>query len=415
MKERAQNSSRYRTAPCNSTRKSVDGVARRATAIAILATVSAASSVHADPLSSPSFSGPLQPNPNPVAFDAGPFGKVYVTGQLSGLGMLQNHTATAPNMSNSDALADISNAQVQIQTTDGPLQFYLQAGAYSLPALGTPYMRSEKTFDQLYGPVTVAYAKAIVSQELSISAGALPTLIGAESTFTFQNMNVERGLLWNQEPAISRGVQVNYANGPLSAAISVNDGYYSGKYNWVAGTVSYAIDTANTVSFVGGGSFSSNRKASFATPLVQNNSSIFNLIYTYSHGSITFTPYLQYSRVNRDAESGVDRGAETYGAAALLKYAYSSEWSLGARAEFLKSSGGGCGGDSRCSPTNFLYGVGSSAWSLTVTPSYQKGAFFARGELGYVRSRHSEPGLTFGDSGTDRDQVRALLEVGILF
>jgi len=30
-------------------------------------------------------------------------------------------------------------------------------------------------------------------------AAKLPTLIGAEYTFTFENMNIERGLLWNQE------------------------------------------------------------------------------------------------------------------------------------------------------------------------------------------------------------------------
>ena len=37
--------------------------------------------------------------------------------------------------------------------------------------------------------------------------------MGAEYTFTFQNMNIERGLLWNQETAVNRGIQVNQALG----------------------------------------------------------------------------------------------------------------------------------------------------------------------------------------------------------
>jgi hypothetical protein len=37
-----------------------------------------------------------------------------------------------------------------------------------------------------------------------IFIGSLPTLIRAEHTFTFRNMNIVRGLLWDQESAVSR-------------------------------------------------------------------------------------------------------------------------------------------------------------------------------------------------------------------
>src|SRR5262249_9262077 len=150
---------------------------------------------------------------------------------LSGLGMAQSHAVPAPGTGNSDSILDLSNAQVEIQTTKGPVQFYLQGGAYSLPSLGATYLRADKAGSQLYGALPVAYAKVVLSPEVSVQAGSLPTLIGAESTFTFQNMNIERGLLWNQEPAVSRGVQVNYAKGPFTAALSVNDGFYSNRYN----------------------------------------------------------------------------------------------------------------------------------------------------------------------------------------
>jgi hypothetical protein len=379
---------------------------------ALLLTAGAA---HADPLSSPGFAGPLAPNPNPLSVDAGPLGKVYVSGQLTGLGLVQSHTTPAPGTGNADSLLDLSNGQVEIQTTSGPLQFYLQAGTYSLPSLGTPYLRSEKSSNDLYGPVPVAYAKAVFNPDWNIEVGALPTLIGAESTFTFQNINIERGLLWNQEPAISKGVQINYSHGPVTAGLSLNDGYYSGKYSWLSGTLSYAIDGSNTICLIGGGNLSQTGKSSFATPIAQDNSSIVNLIYTYSSGALTLNPYVQYSHVGRNDSLGINRSADTYGAALLVKYALTNQFSFGARAEYLKSSGGNCGNDPSCSPTNLLYGPNSDAWSLTLTPTFQRGVFFARTELSYTRTGGLQTGSGFGPNFNDRDQVRGLLETGILF
>ena len=105
----------------------------------------------------------------------------------------------------------------------------------------------------------------------------------------------------------------------------------------------------------------------------------------------------------------------TIESALLAKYTLNHEWSLGARAEYIKSSGGACGADPNCVPTNMLYGAKSDAWSLTITPTYEKGIFFVRGELSYVRVGHLEAGYGFGRDLNQRDQVRALVETGILF
>ncbi|VVE89173.1 porin [Pandoraea bronchicola] len=375
----------------------------------------AAGAVWGEALPAPAFSGVLRPIEDPISVDAGPLGSVYISGQVSALGIFQNNTVNAPGTGNRSSRFDIGNAQLEVQTTEGPLQFYLQAGTYALPSLGNPYVQSSKAVDQLYGPLPVAYAKVVVSPELNVMVGALPTLIGAESTFTFQNVNIQRGLLWNQEPAISRGVQVSYASGPVSASLSLNDGYYSNKYNWVSGSLSYAIDTSNSVSFVGGGSFSRNAESSSVTPLAQNNGYIVNLIYTHSAGALSLTPYFQYSRVGSHPAIGLDRSAETFGGALLVKYDFSSEWSLGARAEYIKARGKGCDEDTLCTPTNLLYGANSGAWSLTLTPTFQTKRFFARGELAYVRIQKPGVDAAFGGDGTRRGQVRALAEVGLRF
>jgi hypothetical protein len=71
----------------------------------------------------------------------------------------------------------------------------------------------------------MAWAKIAPTDNFYIQGGKLPTWIGAENAFTFQNMNIERGLLFAQEPTISRGGQLGYTQGPLALALSWNDGF----------------------------------------------------------------------------------------------------------------------------------------------------------------------------------------------
>src|SRR5262249_42525683 len=150
--------------------------------------------------------------------DAGPLGKIYFSGQLTGLGLYQDNPAPGDK----GGRGDLSNGQIEVQKTDGLVQFYVQAGAYALPSVGTAYVKGTDLPDLTYKWVPVAYLKLQPTANFSILAGKLPTLIGAESTFTFQNMNIARGLLWNQEPAISRGVQANYTTGPWTVSASIN-------------------------------------------------------------------------------------------------------------------------------------------------------------------------------------------------
>ena len=162
-------------------------------------------------LPTPTFVGPLAELP-PATFDAGPFGKLAVNGILSGMGLYQGGYRALSNDSQQVAL---SNGQVFIQKTDGWWQFYLQAGAYNILALGTPFLATDQTLSNLFGALPVAYLKLQPAKNTSILVGALPTLIGAEYTFSFQNMHIERGLLWNQENAVNRGVQISQTHGQI--------------------------------------------------------------------------------------------------------------------------------------------------------------------------------------------------------
>ena len=257
-----------------------------------------------------------------------------------------------------------------------------------------------------------ASSKLVPNDSFSIQAGKLPTLIGAEYTFSFQNSNIERGLLWNQENAIARGVQGNYTLGPVAASIALSDGFYSDHYNWLSGLVTYTIDPENTIAVDGGGNVDKTSQTSLATPLLQNNSQIYNLMYTYNAAPWTVAPYLQYTYVPTNKSLGITHDGSTFGAALLASYAFPDldGVSLPVRVEYITSSG-----SARDGSPNLLYGAGSEAWSFTVTPTYQKGIFFARAEASYVDTSKTTVGAVFGTNGNAKSQFRGLLETGVMF
>ena len=354
-------------------------------------------------LPTPSITGPLQGIP-PAIFDAGPFGKLAVNGVLSGFGMVQgNHVA-----GDDSKQAALSNGQVFIQKTDGWFQFYVQAGAYNLPALGTPFLATDKAVSNLYGPVPVAFLKLQPGKNTSIQVGALPTLMGAEYTFTFENMNISRGLLWNQENAVNRGIQVNQTMGKFTASMSWNDGFYSNRYSWLSGSLTYASGP-HSLAFVGMGNLAQTKFQSLATP-VQNNGTMYAVLYTFNKAPWIIQPYWQYTNIPTNPSIGVVKGATTNAAAILVSRTFKHGFSLPARFEYIKSSG-----SASDQSVNLMYGPGSSGTSITVTPTYQRGGFFVRGELAYVHAGSIAPGSAFGSDGTLQHQTRAMAEFGFIF
>jgi len=353
------------------------------------------------PLSTPSMFGPLAPNPNPYSIDTGTFGKIYASGVLSGLGLAQAHPVTHDE----NGLLDLSNAQFSVQKADGPVQFYVQAGEYILPSLGTVYQRAGYTTEHFFGPIPIAYVKIAPTDNFSVQAGKLYTLIGTENTFDFQNANIEHGLLWNQTNDLSRGVQVNYSQGPLSGSLALTDGFYSGNFNWVSGALTYTIDPNNSLTVLGSGNFHRDSENTLATPLTLNNSQLTQLNYSYTTGPWNFSPTLQWTHVPKDTSIGLTASASTYGAGLTTKYNINTNWNIAARAEYINTTGG----------TNVAYGPGSNAWSLTLTPTYQRGIYFIRPEASFVKATDTTSGSAFGKYGTATTQARLMIETGILF
>ena len=360
------------------------------------------------PLIAPSITGPLAIQLPPPKYNLGPLGDIYVDGIGSGLGLWQNNAAVG----NRALQADLSNGQLFVQKTDGLVQFYAQGGAYSIASLGAPYIStaqatigSSTPFGNLWGWFPQGFVKIVPTDSFSIEGGKLPTLIGAEYTFSFQNINIERGLLWNQEPAVSKGGQANYTIGPVALSLSFTDGFDSGVWNWLTGSATYTLNSANSFEFAAGGNLGSTNVNTLRSPLLLNNSEIYNLIYTYNSDPWIIQPYFQATHVPVNTKVGINSSASTFGGAVLVNYNLGSGINLGGRVEYLGTTGS----------NNLLYGPGSGAFSFTFTPTYQWSYYFARAEFSWVKANSTTSGEGLGPNLNGNSQTRVLDETGILF
>ena len=374
-------------------------------------------------ISTPTFGGLIKANPNPACFVTG-LGDIYVGGAITGFAYTQTNSfgILSPSAEQDRfGRVDFTNLQGWIQKADGPLQFYVHAGLYSIPALGLPLYSSFEQTESLFGPIPVAFGKWQINDEWSIQAGRMFTNIGSELLFSYQNLNISRGLVFNQENFINQGVQVNYASGPFAAAVSVNDGFYSGELNWVTGFATYKLDDSNTIGINGGTHFSDfdsstrSPRFQFATINSLQNSSIISVNYTYANGPWIISPYFQYTNVARkEGYFSPIEGAETWGGTLLAGYTFTDNFALAGRLEYIAQSGTpgvvtGRGG------TSVLYGPGSSAFSFTITPTFTWDRYFVRGEFATVQAYDVTPGFGFGRDGTKRSQERYLVETGFTF
>jgi hypothetical protein len=223
-------------------------------------------------------------------------------------------------------------------------------------------------------------------------------------------MNIERGLVWGQENIINRGVQANYSLGPVSASLSWNDGFYSDSYTWVTGLLSWAINSSNTLSFAGGGNVGYSSFSNFATPVLLNNSQIYDLMYTYNSAPFIIQPYFQWTVIPHQPDLGVFKTTSSLSGAILASYALTDNFFIAGRVE-----GFGTTGNTTDGSANILFGPGADSWSITLTPTYQYKNFFVRGEASFVQAVGYTSGDVFGGTNQNPAQVRGVLETGIFF
>lgn len=333
----------------------------------------------------------------------------------------QSFRQTNPVADNASTYSGFSNAQLIVQKNDGPVRLFAQTGLYTIATLGVPFMRAQPTTEGSFGFVPQAYATIVPNENWSLAVGKIPSMGGVEATFTYENPNIQRGLLWVQTNSVSRGMQLNFEEGPFSAAFTWNDGAYSDVYNWLGGLASLKTSEQSAYTISWTGSVSGNATNNPTTQLLTNNSQISNLIYQYTSDYWTITPYLQYTYVPSNTAIGINGSSGTYGAALLTTYhitplvdgnAPKHHVSIPTRFEYQSSYGNSNVLDSQA---GLMYGPGSAAWSGTITPTIQWDKVFARAEFSYVKAFNPTPTVAFGANGMNNNQVRLMLEAGLLF
>jgi len=358
------------------------------------------------------------PTPAPTPFASGTIGGVlYLYGIQSyapnATGALD--TATGADRQGRD---DTSDMLVNAAYTSGLFKASITGGGYSFPTIGQAI---NPTFQSCTGSACVntnAYSAVPLAsiaytskdQHLTVIAGKLGTMLGAEGIFTYQNVNVQRGLAWALEPVISRGVHVGYANGPWSVALEDSDGYYSGSHRAIEYSFGWAPSSTTSLTFVGinpGGNTPGNPTAGIA------NKSEYNLMYAHTAGKWQFSPYVLWVTSPSSAALGYATSESAWAASLLGSYTFSSQYSLGFRIENVSNRSSTS--DAGLNADLIGYGPGSGATTFTLTPTYKFATYgMARIEFSHVGLRNALPGIAFGPAGTATTQNRIGIELGVM-
>lgn len=305
---------------------------------------------------------------------------------------------------------DVSDAFAILTKTSGTLQYALQAGVYSIPTIGGAGNKTIQTGanTDLFGPVPLAYLEYAPSGSFDVSAGILATLTGAESTFTYQDWNIQRGAVWNVENAVSRGIRASWSRDKVTLTLGANDGYYSGNFGAAEAAVAYAPDPSESILAVWldpNPRTPGNKTTSIA------NKQLLNLVYSRTQGKLQLAPYVLWARSPSSTALGYANSESAFGGAFLANLSWSESFSTALRWETLHDSSAQT--DTSANADLIGYGPGSGITSWTLTPAWKLGGgAFLRIDLSEAHVSGAAPGLAFDAGGNGTNQSRVVLELG---
>jgi len=237
-----------------------------------------------------------------------------------------------------------------------------------------------------------AYAQGKVGP-VTVTAGRFATKIGGEAPFTWQNVNIQRGLVWAGEPVWFDGVRLEAQYGNFGGYIGVNDrDTDDGKMALEAG-VGTSFDKVD----IGFNVLIPDKNDEW-------NTRTYNLTLNINYWErLPLTLYVDYLNTPQDGDD-----ADSLGVALLGQYQFNEKISLGARVEYVNNDGDG---------DNYGIGKGNNAWTFTLTPKYQINRYLSvRGEVSYVTlgNKYYQKDADNPDSLSD-SQLRLGAEIAFVF
>lgn len=295
-----------------------------------------------------------------------------------------------------DTINGVTNYEDQFATTgyfaiektateQSPFGFKVGVGNEWAPVVGVEPLPDVDTQVKIHE----AYVEAKFAN-FDLQMGRLLTNIGGEAPYTWQNINIQRGLLWNGEPVFYNGVRVTGELGRFGVYAGVNDRNTSdGKMALEAGI------SAN---------LPYNTAASLNVLIPDKNDKcptrVIDFVINTAYNNIPVTFYVDYLIT---PQKGQD--AQSIGAALLADLPVNEQLSVGGRVEYVHNDGDG---------DNYGIGTGNYAWTFTVTPKYQLNKYlYIRGEASYVTLKNKVYDKD-NNSMTD-NEFRLAAEVGFVF
>lgn len=292
----------------------------------------------------------------------------------------------------------ISNALITVNAGIGNVHANATVGQYSFPTIGFPILPANApgANTQLYTALPVAAVSYAFDSHFSLGAGKYAALLGQESPFTYQNLNIQRGIGWEMEPTISRGVQAAYTNGPYSLTVQENDAYYGGFQRAVEGLAGWSPSSNTNLQFafiIPGANTGPNPTTSIG------NKAEYDLMFTRQIGKLQLLPYFLWVNSPSSSILGYTSSENAYAGVLLANWAFSSAFSTPVRYEYAANQSS----TSDTSPNADLigFGPGSRVQTFTITPTYR----FSNGPI--IRFEYS---TLWGSSS----QQRIGFEVGVM-
>ena len=266
--------------------------------------------------------------------------------------------------------AEISNALLNVTVNAGDLHANATAGDYAFPTVGFTLANDNASGANadLYGSLPVASLSYTFDSHLSVAAGKFAALLGQESPFTYENLNIQRGIGWAMEPTISRGVQITYTNGPWTARVQENDAYYSGgnrAFEWLVGWSPSSATSVQFAAIVPGANVPGNRTSTIG------NKAEYDLMYARAIGKAELLPYVLWVHSPASPVLGYTTCEHAYAAVLLGAWNFSPQTSLAFRYEHAKN--GSSANDANPNADLVGFGPGSLANSQTLTPAFRFG------------------------------------------
>jgi hypothetical protein len=378
--------------------------------------------------------------PKPVAFEAGPLGTLDFSAAGDGYFFFQSGTSSDSKTSiagKQPTGVDVNAWLIELRKSTGLVQFTIQLGEWQNINLGTN--RPAQVNDQRFanGPFRTALVTLAPTRDLRVSIGQFPSLEGWESVFPWNNPSALRTVVNAGENSSSRGVEADYAHGPLSASVAFGDGYDTGVWNYVQFLATGKLNADNGISLFGGVPLGVTGPNTFAYgeggmsaggpngnggqgTLAAVNSNMVGAWYTWNDGDLSIRPEVQFQwtrPINKyaDRTSGglsddIPKETGNFATAVFASYKFGeSPYSLGGWAEYATSHGTGAQASWFIAPDAELVG-------FAIAPAWQYKQFFTRLNIGYVRLlNRGTPSAGFGDTGNGRNQVVTTLEFALVY